>query len=261
MGIYWESFNNNLWFGMFQRILIFFTQFPNINICLKLRNKLYLPLGRGIAQRGSEGGSREVERCWGCMGGRAEVVLWCHSPKRQRGSGEGRARGSRSGFSFRGVWGRVGGWGGEERARKNWENRRERRKQKRALSRDQENPLVWPFFECLGLEDCAAVAPGAPSDWRDKNQRDVRMAFSPTGRGCVCTHSFSWGQWIPSGRGDGGFTGPQVSNRQVLQTVGTCCDVYSPVLVETPKDALRRKERLNVGLERGLLHQCLTGYT
>ena len=36
---------------------------PNINICLELRNKLCLPLGRGIVQRGSEGGSREEERC------------------------------------------------------------------------------------------------------------------------------------------------------------------------------------------------------
>ena len=60
---------------MFQRILIFFTQFPNINICLELRNKSCLPLGRGIVQRESEGGSREEERCRGYVGGRAEVDL------------------------------------------------------------------------------------------------------------------------------------------------------------------------------------------
>ena len=88
------------------------------------------------------------------------------------------------------------------------------------------------------------------------------MALSPWGGGASAhTHSFSWSQWIPSGRGDGGFTGPQVSNRQSLQTVGICCDIYSPLLVETPEDALRRKEWLNVGLERGLLCQCLTSYT
>lgn len=56
---------------------------------------------------------------------------------------------------------------------------------------------------------------------------------------------FLMGPVDSSGRRDGGFMGPQVSNRQLLQTVGICCDIYSPVLVETPKDALRRKERLN----------------
>ena len=218
--MYWESFNNNIWSGVFQRFLISFPQLPNINIRLELRSKLNLPLGTGIVQRGSEGGSREEE---GAEATWEAELRWSQAVAASRGRETlGREnQGGQISSSFRGVWGgdgfRVGVGGREERARKNWENRGERRKQKWALSRDQENPLVWPFFECFGL--------GLHLGWLDNNQRDVRVALSPTGRGCICMQ-FLMGPVDSSGRRDGGFTGPQVSNRQLLQTVGICCDIY-----------------------------------